>query len=46
MFDMLVTDEVSNCGTDTSERQLLNMLDMFVTDEVSNSGTDVNEAQS
>jgi hypothetical protein len=42
---MLVTEDVSNKGTDVSDGQLLNIAVMFVTEDVSNKGTEVSEAQ-
>jgi hypothetical protein len=42
---MLVTDAVSNRGTDVSDKQPLNILLMFVTKAVLNRGTDVSELQ-
>jgi hypothetical protein len=42
---MLVTDAVSNKGTEVSEKQLLNIASMLVTEDVSNSETDLSEMQ-
>ena len=42
---MFVTDEVLNKGTDSKDKQPLNMLDMVVTDKVLNKGTDFKDEQ-